>query len=217
MGIFRGPNIVRDGLVLALDAGSERSYPGTGTTWYDLSGNGNNAQLESSPTFSNKHLNFNVSGAKARINSPVGGAGTTTAQIWYKRDEISSSTSWRTLLGADTANRHHLISQASSRELGVWDGSFRGFGYTPIADGLYHSYVIVYDNAATASLYVDSIFISTIAIVLNLATYPIGNIGNWNSSTYWAGNIDRVVLYNRSLTVDEIEQNYNAQKNRFKI
>ena len=38
MGAFGGPDIITDGLVLALDAGSERSYPGTGTTWKDLSG-----------------------------------------------------------------------------------------------------------------------------------------------------------------------------------
>ena len=34
-----GPNIVEEGLVLALDAGNTKSYPGSGTTWYDLSGN----------------------------------------------------------------------------------------------------------------------------------------------------------------------------------
>jgi hypothetical protein len=38
MGIFRGPNIVTDGLVFAVDAGSERSYPGTGTTTTSLVG-----------------------------------------------------------------------------------------------------------------------------------------------------------------------------------
>ena len=36
MAFFRGPNIVTDGLVFALDAGSPRSYPGSGTTWIDL-------------------------------------------------------------------------------------------------------------------------------------------------------------------------------------
>jgi len=45
MGINRGPNIVKDGLVLALDAASKRSYPGSGTIWKDLSGNGNHAFL----------------------------------------------------------------------------------------------------------------------------------------------------------------------------
>jgi hypothetical protein len=51
MGFYRGPRINRDGLVLALDAGSIRSYPGSGTTWIDLSGSGNNATLINGPTF----------------------------------------------------------------------------------------------------------------------------------------------------------------------
>ena len=38
-------------LVLYLDAGKSQSYPGSGTTWYDLSGNGNNATLYNGPTF----------------------------------------------------------------------------------------------------------------------------------------------------------------------
>lgn len=41
MAVFSGPEIVNDGLVLHLDAANPRSYPGSGTTWYDLSGNGN--------------------------------------------------------------------------------------------------------------------------------------------------------------------------------
>lgn len=43
--MFTGPNISTDGLVLALDAANPRSYPGSGTTWFDLSGNGNNTTL----------------------------------------------------------------------------------------------------------------------------------------------------------------------------
>ena len=39
MGFSRGPKIVTDGLVLALDAANSKSYPGSGTTWNDLSGN----------------------------------------------------------------------------------------------------------------------------------------------------------------------------------
>ena len=39
MGFYRGPQIVTSGLVLHLDAGNPKSYPGTGSTWYDRSGN----------------------------------------------------------------------------------------------------------------------------------------------------------------------------------
>jgi hypothetical protein len=45
MALFRGPNIVKSGLVLALDAADRNSYPGSGATWYDLTGNGNNGTI----------------------------------------------------------------------------------------------------------------------------------------------------------------------------
>lgn len=45
MGISGGPNIVDSGLILSLDAADKNSYPGSGTTWFDVSGNGNNTSL----------------------------------------------------------------------------------------------------------------------------------------------------------------------------
>ena len=41
--MYTGPHIITDGLIFAVDAASARSYPGSGTTWIDLSGQGNNA------------------------------------------------------------------------------------------------------------------------------------------------------------------------------
>jgi len=52
--MFVGPKIVKDGLVLALDAANAKSYPGTGTTWEDLSGN-NNCTLTNGPTFDSEN------------------------------------------------------------------------------------------------------------------------------------------------------------------
>ena len=46
MGINYNPRTVTDGLVLALDAGNAKSYPGIGTDWFDLSGNGNTGNLQ---------------------------------------------------------------------------------------------------------------------------------------------------------------------------
>ena len=45
MALAHSPKIITDGLVLCLDAGNTKSYPGSGTTWTDLSGNGNNGTL----------------------------------------------------------------------------------------------------------------------------------------------------------------------------
>ena len=218
MGFFRGPNIVRDGLVLALDAASPRSYPGSGTTWSDLSGNGNDGTLLNSPTFNSDFggsIIFNGSSKRATLTSPFGKSGFTTLSTWYNRVEANSSGTWRTLYGTTTTNIHHLISQSSTRELGIWDGSFRGFGFTPPIDGSFHNYTVVYESTVDATLYVDGKFQSTIVIALNLDTSPIGSIGNWNSGNYWAGNIATTQIYNRALTSDEILQNYNATKSRF--
>ena len=52
MALAHSPRIVTDGLVLALDAGNTKSYPGSGTTWYDLSGNGNNAIKKGTVSYS---------------------------------------------------------------------------------------------------------------------------------------------------------------------
>ena len=52
MGLGHGAGIIRNGLVLYLDAANRKSYPGTGTTWSDLSGKGNNALLLNGPTYS---------------------------------------------------------------------------------------------------------------------------------------------------------------------
>ena len=48
MGVFAGPNVVEDGLMLYLDAADQKSYPGSGTTWFDLRGNGRHATLKNS-------------------------------------------------------------------------------------------------------------------------------------------------------------------------
>jgi len=51
MGQFYSPRIVTDGLVLALDAANSKSYSGTGTTWFDLSGNNNHGNLVNNTEF----------------------------------------------------------------------------------------------------------------------------------------------------------------------
>ena len=220
MGFYRGPNIVTDGLVLALDAANPTSYISGSTTWQDLSGNNNSGSLVSGPAFSTNvggNIVFDGSNKRATLTTPFGKSGFTSVSIWYNRVESVSSTSWRTLFATATTNIHHLISQDTTRVLGVFDGSFRSFGYTPPIDGNFHNYTVVYQSATNATLYVDGIFFSTISIILNLETSPIGSIGNWTSGNYWAGSIATSQIYNRALSASEIQQNFNAMRGRFGI
>jgi hypothetical protein len=72
MGLNHSPRIVTDGLVLCLDAANRKSYPGSGTTWFDLSGLAQNFTLYNTPTFSNNRegeLLFSGSNDYARIRN----------------------------------------------------------------------------------------------------------------------------------------------------
>ena len=98
MALAHNPRIVTDGLVLCLDAANSKSYPGSGTTWYDISGNGYNATLVGtvghSSTFGGV---FSVNGSQ------------TTDYIRFDVDALaalSSSTAWslETILRLDTTS-----------------------------------------------------------------------------------------------------------------
>lgn len=219
MSLSHSPKIVTSGLVLYLDAANTKSYAGTGTSWLDISGNNNTATLVSSPTYSStdpKYFSFDASGKRATIGTPFGQAGQTTITIGYRRTEASSSTTWRTLLSDVSANFHHLVSQQSSRNLGIWDGSFKDFGYNPPQDSKFHIYSVVYTSGSSATLYIDGVQGNTIATTLNLNTYKIGSIGNW-TGTYWSGDISFLQIHSYGLTASEIKQNYDALRGRYSL
>ena len=208
------PSIVTNGLVMDLDAGFVSSYPKGGTGWRDLSGNGNNGTLINGVGFSGGSMVFDGSGKRATTQSSLSST-FLTASIWYKRDDIVSSSTWRTILATLSTNIHHLILQNTTRILGIFDGSFRSFGFTPPNDGLYHNLCVVYQSGVNATLYVDGVFISTVSTTLNFSTSPIGSIGNWSGSDYWSGYISQAQIYNRALTPQEVLQNYYAGLQRF--
>ena len=80
MGVKSGPNFVTDGLVFAVDMSSTRSYPGSGTTVYDLSGNGYNFTSSTRPSFTSVNgincMDFTSGNGEhmdSAINSPFTG------------------------------------------------------------------------------------------------------------------------------------------------
>jgi hypothetical protein len=100
--IDSAPKIISSGLVLHLDAAQKRSYPGTGTTWTDLSGNGNNGTLVNGPTFNSAnggsivfdgvddHINMgNI------LNSVFAGTNVKyTISVWVKFDVLNVNTGY---------------------------------------------------------------------------------------------------------------------------
>lgn len=71
MSLGHGASVVRSGLVLHLDAANVKSYPGSGTTWFDLSGNGNHFTLFNNPSHLNNSLSFNGTSQYSRSSSTL--------------------------------------------------------------------------------------------------------------------------------------------------
>lgn len=85
-----GPRIVTNGLVLCLDAGNTKSYPGSGTVWTDLSGNNNNGTLTNGPTYNSSNggnISFDGTNDYMNLGKPTTlnfGSGSFSIGLWIK-------------------------------------------------------------------------------------------------------------------------------------
>jgi hypothetical protein len=221
MGFSRGPKIVTDGLVLTLDAGSKKSYSGSGTTWKDLSGNGNNGTLVNGVGYSGSNLgslsfdgvddyvtvnNFNV-------NNSI------TVEGWF--NVITSS--WAPIIGNWNSNGNGdswLLTKNSSNKMSFYVRFNASTGdvineIQETTNGVWQQYVGVFNNF-NLSLYKNGFLVNSKSTTTN--TLHQNSLQIWLgrfSTFYFGGNIGNCKVYNRALTAQEIQQNYNALKSRF--
>ena len=219
MGLSHSPRIVTDGLVLALDAGNTKSYPGSGTAWTDTVG-GNTGTLTNGPTYSSDdggYLDFD--GSNDRISgislpsiskvtvewwgtSDYGNAGYTASVI------NTSSSSWNDGFGfyQNSGNVTWFINHYSNNKV---QSAATSFGFT--------HWVGTYD-LSNIKLYRNGSLIGTTAYttVINQSTTNL-DIASQSTSYYWDGKISNVKVYNKALTASEIKENYNALRGRYGI
>jgi hypothetical protein len=102
MATFYSPKVVTDGLVLALDAANIKSFPGSGTTWNDLSGNGVNGSLVNGVTFTGGNTSsINLDGINDYVQHPsnlttlnnISGSNEFTCSSWFKLNAYASGSS----------------------------------------------------------------------------------------------------------------------------
>ena len=144
MSAVHGPKIVLDNLVLCLDANNSRSYPGTGNTWYDLSGNNNHATLRGNTSYitwsTNGYFQHRPTGyfgaADSNSSAPdTGGAYWTIDDSLELRPSTSGWTvnGWLKVIGDQTVNGTGWFhKQGSGDERGIHlepiGGTFRANG-----------------------------------------------------------------------------------------
>jgi len=247
MAGFAGPNVVEDGLILALDAGNTKSYPGSGTTWTDTVGS-NNGTLTNGPTFSRDnggYLDFDGTDDFVTLGTQINSDITTTnvtISFWAyidstANDEIfvsmeSLALGQPLIIWYDTSSTYE-VQNTGSGDVG---GGSTNVITTAVTDASSEKRFTTSNNALSANTWYN------IAVVLDVTnnefyTYINGvEEAKWTSnntsggiksttndfrigggSPYLDGRISNFSVYNKALTAAEVKQNFNAIKNRYKF
>jgi hypothetical protein len=213
-------DIVRDGLVLNLDAGNLASYPGSGTTWTDVSSNGNNGTLTNGPTYSSVNGGSIVfDGVDDVVNTSYGPQlNDFTVIAWFR--STGGTLDYNRIVDKDYINGLWIgrnATNANSWGGGVLESSAPYGRYITLTDNQWHM-IVSRRQGTTHTIYGDGITNSASGTVsstaLSTATFSFGNWYNQNAQRL-TGNISQVSIYNRALTEAEIQQNYNALATRY--
>jgi hypothetical protein len=234
--------IVTNGLILNLDAAKLDSYPGSGTTWRDLSSNGRNGTLTSSPTYSNINggsIAFNntssycaFSGNTFNISPET--TGQISLEIWvyptgpntlytegsttnlggfFGQGYFGGSIGWGIGMSTTSGINYFQFQVRNSSTISAPTGSFTNNSW-------YHV-VGTFTRNENTRLYINGVLTSTVSNtnIGNLTITPNTNnagIGRGGFAPFYAGgNIAAARIYDKPLSSTEVTQNYNALKGRF--
>ena len=209
------PNVVQKNVILHLEASNTYSYPGSGNTWYDLSPYGRNATLVNSPTFDNTSggaLVFNGSSSYAEVSNWNVLTGNKNFSIANTVKYQNNSDQVWISYGTGTSS--------SATQIGIGSSQF-GLLANNVNTTLENSYLIpdtwnhlVFTHDGTVTkLYVNGSFVKQ-----KLTTYNVGSsnlyIGKSGITTsFSSAKVANVIVYNKTLTADEVSQTYDSFKN----
>jgi hypothetical protein len=233
--------IVTNGLVLNLDAAKTDSYPGTGTTWRDLSGRGNNGTLTNGPTFSGigKQASIVFDGVNDYVNLPSTVPLNNVSQFSYSafvRFTGSAGASgnaffsYGTFLGFSNDILFAWNKSPSQLFFQINSGSDGNAEYSYTPTNTWVNVSVVYNgtlstNSDKLKVYVNGINVplsftytvpSTTFTYINPSCF-IGSYTGFPSTWFFTGNIANTLIYNRALSAQEALQNFNALRGRYGI
>ena len=216
--------MVTSGLVLHLDAGKTASYPGTGTTWTDISSSAMTATLQNATysSISGGHFAFNGSNSAAVIpNNTVLDTQSLSIEVWMSpASSLSQQGFW---FEKGTVNAQYSFFMYSGiiywrMAGGALDTTATVSTYITL-NNWYH--MVGTHKAGEQKVYVNNSVVASntgsVTISPSTAGVSIGNANGYASpSSYpFNGRIAVVRVYNKALTATEVQQNYNDQKARF--
>ena len=240
MGVLYNSRIVTDGLILCVDAGDKMSYPGAGTVWTDLSKQGNNGTLTNGPTFDSANRGSIVfDGSNDRIETNYTEAlGTSdfSYECWVRytvANQIGNIISKRSSVAYEQASLFISGQQdggSTGAKVCFYHRSGSASNVRSFASSLnynddkWHHIVLSSVHDSKTILYIDNEEITSSSNALNTITETppilIGCAADGSSPysgriAHFNGKIAIAKVYTRSLSPEEIKQNYNATRGRF--
>jgi len=237
--LAHSPSIVTQNLIFCVDAGNTKSYPGSGSTWTDLSGNGNTGTLTNGPTYSSANggsFVFNGSTQYSSSSALSGSFALFTVIIWFYPTSIANyqnpiDCNYGAYSSGNIGPRLEINSSGNlawnySNDTAV-NGNF--YSHNVVSSGLsantWYCAGITYDGS-TSTTYLNG---SSTGLSRTAYGTPTGFVGVMNNVTIgkgfslggaekiFAGRVANVQIYNRALTAAEVAQNFNALRGRYGI
>ena len=186
------------------------------TTWYDMSGNGNNGTLTNTPYYImgsnniNNYLQFDGVDDYVNVGTPSISVGKITVNAWVK---INAGSITQHVVDS-ASNAWHLAILNSNRPY-FWNGSVYHQASPILTVGQW--YMLTGVQGTTLDIYINGVLGQSIVTNVNVTTNNV-NLGRYQSGgRQLNGNISQVSIYNRALTAQEIQQNFNATRGRYGI
>jgi hypothetical protein len=230
MTVNYNPRCTQDGLFLHLDAANIRSYSGTGTTWYDLSGNARNAVKagSQSPTYPQYNTDgfFTFNGGIVANNysrfdvANIPSFSALSVFVWYRASGTTDFSGNRSLLRMDNSDFELSVNKTNE----FWVAAGTNFNdilatgaLSSIADGNWHNMGLTFDGQNLKGFFDSRQVVSNTRgspTTTAAGTLRIGTRDDLYAHHLY-GDMAIISIYNKALSLDEIRQNFYAFKSRF--
>jgi hypothetical protein len=213
VGAYGGPEVVESGLVLALDAGNLKSYPGSGTTWTDLSGNGNNGTLVNDVGYSASNLgSLSFDGVDDSCTLPNVSFSSSGFSFGFILNYNSSqSVEFPRILAGSVDQELERLNYFFRFK---WSSSSIDSANNFIIPNSINYYFITYSSPSLL-FYRNGFLFDTKSFSTSGTTSYNSLMNRSDLARPLNGSLYSSLLYNRALTAQEIQQNFIATKSRF--
>ena len=229
MSAIYGTNLATDGLEILFDPNNPGSYPGSGDSIFDLSGNSRTGTLYGSPSFSSNYMNFDGSNDYIQFPSISLDRGGSAFFIWVYVTDFSSFTSNKTvnsrILVRGEAGYHSVFAlynggfgfetDLNSNPQDIASDTTPNHSVAGISAGKWMNICMNF-SSNTAKTYLDGVEVESFSVGDNLELRYVGRIQDpTNYPDYLKGRLGIFGIYNRALSVNEIVNNYDAFVSRY--